>query len=82
LSLLADLLDDDASVAGLSEAFERDVVAHLPHRSWTMTDLDFAALAPLAGAMAAAAERRLAGEDDRGDGAGGAAFGDMPVETS
>ena len=47
LALLADFLGDDARARGLYEAFEREVVDHLPHDSWTLTDHEVAiALAP------------------------------------
>ncbi len=76
LALLSDLLGNDTTAKSMSEAFEREVVANMPHDRWTMTDRDLAtALAPLVslnGARVSDAE-----EDDTS----GAAFGDMPVES-
>lgn len=76
LALLSNLLGNDTVAMSMSEAFEREVVAHMPHERWTMTDHDLsAALAPLVGLNGA-----RAGEDET-DATAGAAFGDMPVET-
>src|SRR5690349_2027770 len=50
LALLSDLLGNDLKAKAMCGAFETEVVAHLRHDSWTMTDYDFAtALAPLVG---------------------------------
>ena len=73
VALLSDFLGDDSKVKALAEAFEQNVVAELPTRMWTRTDQDFAAaLKPLTGV-----KRSL-----DGGGSAGAAFGDMPVETT
>ena len=80
LALLSDFLGDDRQSERLYGAFERAVIAELPHDSWTLTDDDLAAaVAPLS--VAAEGERIDAGAG--GDGrSGGAAFGDMPVQTA
>lgn len=76
LALLSNLLGNDTAAMSMSDVFEREVVAHMPHERWTMTDHDLsAALAPLVGLNGA-----RAGEDET-DATAGAAFGDMPVET-
>ena len=77
LALLSDLLRDDVTAMSMSAVFEREVVANMPHERWTMTDHDFtAALAALVGLNGARAD------DARRNTVSGAAFGDMPVETS
>jgi hypothetical protein len=70
VALLSDFLGDDSKVKALAETFEHKVVAELPKKSWTRTDRDFAAaLEPF--------------KDVDGDGGNaGAAFGDMPIETT
>jgi hypothetical protein len=79
LALLSDLLGDDRRAEALAPEFEQEVIANLPHNSWTLTDRDLAAaVAPLAGAEGDAAGARAGG----GDGGAGAAFGDMPVHTA
>src|SRR5215210_6014964 len=51
LALLSDLLGDDRRAEALAPEFEQEVIASLPHDSWTLTDRDLAAaVAPLAGA--------------------------------
>ena len=76
LALLSDLFGNDTKAKAMSEAFEREVVANLPHDGWTMSEDDFAAaLAPLVGVDGARAV------DGEADGTAGAAFGDMPVES-
>jgi hypothetical protein len=78
LALLSHLLGDGREARALSEAFERGVVARLPHDAWTLTDADLtAALRALAGAPAT--KSRPA---ETSGGAGREAFGDMPVDTS
>jgi hypothetical protein len=75
VALLSDLLGNDLTAMSMCEVFEREVVAHMPHESWTMTDSDLAAaLAPLVGLNGVRAE------DDEGTAPAHAAFGDMPVE--
>jgi uncharacterized protein DUF6166 len=79
LALLSDLLGDDRRAEALAPEFEQEVIASLPHNSWTLTDRDLAAaVAPLADAKGDAAGARAGG----GDGGAGAAFGDMPVHTA
>jgi hypothetical protein len=76
LALLSDLLGNDTKAKAMSEAFEREVVANLPHDGWTMSEDDFAAaLAPLVGVDGARAD------DGEVDATAGVAFGDMPVES-
>ena len=81
LALLSDYLgDDDPRAKALAPAFEKDVVAHLPHDRWTLTDDDLAAaVAPLPGAEGGT---NAAGAVEEGVEDGGAAFGDMPVHTT
>ena len=75
VALLSDFLGNDTKAKAMCEMFEKDVVAELPHDSWTMTGDDVAtALARLVGAYG---KRALAGAVG-----GSAAFGDMPVETT
>lgn len=75
LALLSNLFGNDITAISMSEVFEREVVAYMPHERWTMTDHDLsAALAPLVGLNGA-----RAGEAEA-DATAGAAFGDMPVE--
>ncbi len=77
LALLSNLLGNDVTAMSMSEVFEREVVAHMPHERWTMTDRDLtAALAPLVGLNGARPD------DVNEMTAAGAAFGDMPIETS
>jgi hypothetical protein len=79
LALLSDLLGDDRRAEALAPEFEEEVIANLPHSSWTLTDRDLAAaVAPLAGAEGDTAGARAGGGDD----SAGAAFGDMPVQTA
>jgi hypothetical protein len=74
LALLAEFLGDDRRAEALAPAFEKHVVAYLPHDSWTLTDRELAAaVAPLAAEVDTV---RI------GDGGVGAAFGDMPVDTA
>jgi hypothetical protein len=77
LALLSDLLGNDLKATAMSEAFEREVVANLPHDRWTMSEYDLAtALAPLIG---------LDGErayDARPSATSGAASGELLVENS
>ena len=69
---------DGREARALSEAFERGVVARLPHDAWTLTDADLtAALRALAGAPVTTSRPA-----ERSDSAGREAFGDMPVDTS
>ena len=75
VALLSDFLGNDTKAKAMCEMFEKDVVAELPHDSWTMTGDDVAtALARLVGVYG---KRALAGAVG-----GSAAFGDMPVETT
>jgi hypothetical protein len=77
VALLADLLGNDRKAKAMCEAFEREVVANMPHDSWTMTEYALAsALAPLVGVDAARAD------EDEADATSGSAFGDIPVKTS
>ena len=73
VALLSDFLGDDSKARALAEAFEQNVVAKLPTNSWTRTDRDFAAaLKPIAGVK----------RSPDGGGSAGAAFGEMPIETT
>jgi Family of unknown function (DUF6166) len=75
VALLSDFLGNDTKAKAMCEMFEKDVVAELPRDSWTMTGDDVAtALARLVGVYG---KRALAGAVG-----GGAAVGDMPVETT
>jgi len=75
VALLSDFLGDDAKAKALAGAFEQKVVAELPKPCWTRTERDFAAaLEPLIGGD------RKGVQDDKAS--VGAAFGDMPVETT
>jgi uncharacterized protein DUF6166 len=79
LALLSDLLGDDRQAQALVLEFEQEVIASLPHDSWTLTDRELAAaVVPLAGAEGDTAGARAGG----GDEGAGAAFGDMPVRTT
>jgi Family of unknown function (DUF6166) len=74
MALLSDLLGNDLTARSMCEVFDREVVANMPHNSWTMTDHD------LSNALA----RLTAPDGARADDVGpecdaGAAFGDMPV---
>lgn len=74
VALLSDFLGDDPKAKAMCDAFEKKVVAQLPHRSWTLTGQNLTdALAPLV-----EASEDLFRKDDE---ATGAAFGDMPVKT-
>jgi len=53
LALLSDLLDNDEQAMRLYKLFEREVVAQLPHDSWTITDSDMSV------ALAALHRRRI-----------------------
>ena len=71
VALLSDFLGDDPKAKAMCDAFEKKVVAQLPHRSWTLTGQNLTdALAPLV-----EASEDLFRKDDE---ATGAAFGDMP----
>ena len=50
LALLSDFLGDDSKVKSLYDAFEKKVIAELPHHAWTLTGQDLAkALIALSG---------------------------------
>jgi hypothetical protein len=75
LALLSDFLGDDPKAKEMCNAFEKKVVADLPHRSWTLTGQNLTdALAPLIGV----GDAIFPNDND----ATGAAFGDMPVATA
>jgi hypothetical protein len=79
LAMLSDFLGDDRRAEDLAPEFEAKVIAHLPHDSWTLTDPDLAAaIAPLRSADA----DREGTQIRKPDTGGGAAFGDMPVNTA
>ncbi len=76
VALLSDHLGNDLMAMSMSEVFEREVVANMPHESWTMTDRDLAAaLAPLVGLNGGRAD------EVEGDAPADVAFGDMPVKS-
>ncbi len=72
LVLLTRFLGDDRTAGALAHAFEKQVVAHLPHDSWTLTDHDLAA------AVGEAEPERVSG-GGRGCGRG---LRHMPVDTA
>jgi hypothetical protein len=77
LALLSNLLGDDAKATAMSEAFEREVVANLPHDRWTISEYEFArALDRLVGVDG---ERAYGATSSRGSGAGA---GELLVESS
>ena len=79
LALLSDLLGDDRRAEALAPRFELEVIANLPHSSWSLTDGELGATAArLAGAEGDTAGAGAGG----GDEGAGAAFGDMPVHTA
>jgi uncharacterized protein DUF6166 len=74
LALLADFLGDDSKAKAMWKAFEENVVAELPHRSWTLRDQDLTdALASLTGADGAIAQNN--------DNSEGFTYGDSLVES-
>jgi hypothetical protein len=82
LALLAHLLGDGQKAKALCAAFERAVVASLPHDGWTATDDQLAAaVRALAGTDAAAAAEAAGDSGNPSADAGSQAFGDMPVRT-
>jgi hypothetical protein len=84
LALLAHLLGDGQKAKSLCAAFERAVVARLPHDHWAITDDQLAA----AVRALEAADGPPAAEAAGGPGPAASAdprfpaFGDMPVDTS
>ena len=84
LALLAHLLGDGQKAKALCPAFERAVVARLPHDHWSVTDRQLAA------AVRAIERAGPPPASDPADGPGAPAaadpaiqaFGDMPVDTS
>ena len=75
LAILADFLGDDSKAKAMCKAFEKKVVAELPHQSWTLSSQDLTdALVPLIGVEGAIP---LNNDDSKGS-----AFGDMPIETA
>ena len=82
LALLAHLLGDGQKAKDLCAAFEREVVARLPHDGWTATDAQLAeAVRSLAGGDAGAPAEAAGGSGKPSADAGSLAFGDMPVRT-
>lgn len=72
IALLSDFLGDDPKAKAMYEAFEKAVVADLPHGSWTLTGQDLVnALAPLAGVGCAIAPNESDAE--------GAVVGGLPA---
>ena len=83
LALLAHLLGDAREARAMHEAFERGVVARLPHDAWTLTEADLsAALAALPGAAPEGAPGTAPPPPGPPGGTARVAFGDMPVETA
>ena len=73
MALLSDFLGDDPKAKAMCEAFEKKVVAELPHRSWILSGQD----------LAKALDGLVWTQDPMAivDNTVGTAFGDMPVES-
>jgi hypothetical protein len=74
LAILSDFLGDDPKARAMCAQFEKEVIAELPHRSWSLSgkDLDKALIG-----MNSSADTVVSAETH----AGTAAFGDMPAKS-